>query len=295
MPGKSVFISHSSKDDPLVRALRQSLEALGVEVWADSERLLGGDLLSPVLEAEVRKANYFLAVASLAALNSEWVQREIGFAKKAGKKIVPLMRPEIGPPALRLLFGEEPVGIRFESVMHALPDILAALEMRLPTEVVRQAQEQAAPVADLVLELKDPAIADVEGKQRATAVATLCYIPADGSPRVESVRYKFTAPLGPIEAEELSWYLERYIQWPSGYFEERARRVIEALPQWGRLLYDGVNVPAAHDALHAWKLVQNAERRFTVKVDKSLIEGAPQEEQNKASEAATLLLALPGN
>ena len=157
-----------------------------------------------MLEAEVRKANYFLAVASLAALNSEWVQREIGFAKKAGKKIVPLMRPEIGPPALRLLYGKEPVGIRFDSVMHALPDILAALEMRLPTEVVRQAQEQAAPVADLgFLELKDPAIAEQSRENSALRrSATLCYIPADGSPRVESVRYKFTAPIGPIEAED---------------------------------------------------------------------------------------------
>ena len=36
--------------------------------------------------------------------------------------------------------------------------------------------------------------------------------------------WRLIAPLGPIEAEELRWYLEKYAIWPSQYFQDRARR-----------------------------------------------------------------------
>jgi tetratricopeptide (TPR) repeat protein len=299
MPAKSVFISHSSKDDGIVRELRQALEALGIETWADSERLAGGDLLTPEIQKAIENADHFLVVVSVNALNSDWVQREIKHARsvrKRGYKIVPLMRSGIEPPVLRLLFGKGPVAIRLDdgpaAVTDALPHILAAIGLQLPTEIIRHVQAQAAPVADLVLELADPVVEDRDGKLRATAVATLIYCPPDGSPKVESPRYRFTAPLGPIEAEEISWYLERYINWPSGLFEERVQRVVEALPQWGRLLYDTLNVQPAREPLEAWNAAA-ADRRFTVRIDKQLIAGTPEDKQKEASVAATLLLSLP--
>lgn len=299
MPAKSVFISHSSKDDAVVRELRQTLESLGVETWTDSERLSGGDPLSPKIKAAIENADCFLAVVSLDALNSEWVEREIEHAKtvqKAGYKIVPLTLVDIRTPILRRVFGEEPLAVKLGegpmALANAIPQILAAIGLQRPAEEVKHAQAQAVPLADLVLELKDPSVADLDGARRATAVATLTYFPADGSQKVEGHRYQFTAPLGPIEAEEMAWYLERYINWPSGYFEERAQRVVEALPKWGRLLYDSVNVNASRDALEAWK-ASPADRRFTVKVDKELIAGAALEKQSEAAEAATLLLGLP--
>jgi len=164
--------------------------------------------------------------------------------------------------------------------------------LQLPTEIIQHLQAQLAPVADLVLELIDPAVEDSDGKRRATAVAKLVYSPADGSPTIESGRYRFTAPIGPIEAEEISWYLERYVNWPAGLFEERARRVVAALPQWGRLVYDAVNVDVARNPLEAWRATSAAERRFTVKVDKQPIAGAPEEKQKAAAESATVLLSL---
>jgi hypothetical protein len=42
----------------------------------------------------------------------------------------------------------------------------------------------------------------------------------------------FVAPLGPIEAEELRWYLEKFAIWPSEYFGNRARKVEENLVKW---------------------------------------------------------------
>ena len=297
MPAKSVFISHASEDDGFVRELRQSLEALGLETWTDSERLSGGDLLAPKIRENIERADYFFAVVSLNALNSEWVNREIDHARTVNKKIIPLTGPGIGSPILRRLFGEEPLGISIgdghAGVSKALPHILAAIGLQLPTEIVQHAQAQITPVADLVLELTDPAMKEVDGKRRANAVAKLSYLPPGSPSTMESQRYRFEAPLGPIEAEELQWYLERYINWPAGLFEDRAQRVVEALPKWGRFLYDCADVEAARKVLDAWANTETLERRFTVRVNKELIAGTPEKQQEEANEAATLLLALP--
>src|SRR6185312_14062835 len=97
----------------------------------------------------------------------------------------------------------------------ALPALLAALGERLPTDPQPFADADAKPVAELVLKLTDPRIETAEGKRRAQATATLIYEPARaGAPNVESRRFGFSAPLGPIEASDLKWYLESYYLWP---------------------------------------------------------------------------------
>jgi len=109
MSAKSVFISHSSKNDGVVRELRQTLESLGVEAWTDSERLSGGDPLSPKIREAIENADCFLLVASPEALDSDWVERETEHAKtvrKAEYKIVPLAFPGTGMRNLRRLLGE---------------------------------------------------------------------------------------------------------------------------------------------------------------------------------------------
>ncbi|HEY6347179.1 MAG TPA: tetratricopeptide repeat protein [Bryobacteraceae bacterium] len=295
MAAKSVFIAHASEDDALVRDLRQALELLRIETWVDSERVVADKSLEATIREGIEKSDHLLVVVSAHVFNSEWVPREIEIARGLNKSIVPLMRSGVKIPALRLLFGYEPIAIPIgdgpAAVQNALPKILEAIGLAVPTGIVESVQAQMAPVADLLLELTDPKMEEADGKRRATATAKLTYTPADGSRSIESSRYTLTAPLGPIEAEEIAWYLERYINWPSGLFEERAQRTVEALPEWGRLLYDCVNDEEAHNALEAWKSGGSAEHRFTVKVDRKLIKGHPEREDS--AEAATLLLSLP--
>ena len=84
---------------------------------------------------------------------------------------------------------------------------------------------------DLILELQDATIVDHQGAQRARATATLVYQPADSVTRaIRSRRYTFNAPLGPIELEEIRWYLEDYSLWPVGVFAERAARTRTRIP-----------------------------------------------------------------
>ena len=107
--------------------------------------------------------------------------------------------------------------------------------------------------------------------------------------------WRFIAPIGPIEAEELRWYLEKYAIWPSHYFRDRARKVEENLVKWGQLLHEAA-MPVAHTAnvMQAWaKIGDHAGRRFSVHVDAALEAGAPEADVQAAQEAATLLLGLP--
>src|SRR5439155_11814296 len=172
----------------------------------------------------------------------------------------------------------------------ALPQILVALGEQLPDDYQPPPIVAPQPIEDLLLELRDPKILTEEGKRRVAATATLIYDPASaGARRVESKRFRFSAPLGPIEAGELRWYLEQYYLWPTGVFRERATRVEAQLPRWGQALYKAALAkPVAQEALAGWQeAARSAERRFSVLVDPDLPDGANEKQQAAAGEAAS--------
>lgn len=134
--------------------------------------------------------------------------------RSKGYKVIPLLLPDIKPPLLKLLFGEERVGVKVElktgGLSEALPAILAALGERLPADFQPIKQTVQQSVEELILKLTDMKIHEEGGKRRARATATLIHEPAGESARaVESKRFTFTAPLGAIEADDLRWYLEQ--------------------------------------------------------------------------------------
>ncbi|MFM9104226.1 MAG: hypothetical protein ACKOPS_24100, partial [Cyanobium sp.] len=94
----------------------------------------------------------------------------------------------------------------------AIHDILVALGLRLPIDRPPVVQPRPEPVEELVLELSNLRFHEEGGVRRAAGTAQLIYEPATAGQRpVESGKWRLVAPLGPIEAEDLSWYLER---WP---------------------------------------------------------------------------------
>lgn len=177
-----IFISHSSKDDSFVKELRESLETYGLVVWADSRNLRGGSKLAPEIEEAIEEARQFLAVISPNTINSPWVRKEIQKAlevertrKDEGYRVIPLHLPGIEPSALTLFFDEEPVGVRVEikagGLSEAMPQILAALGERLPTDRQPIKEVASQPVEELILKLEDLKIETKDGKRRAQAVA----------------------------------------------------------------------------------------------------------------------------
>ncbi|NUO81731.1 CHAT domain-containing protein [candidate division KSB1 bacterium] len=308
-----VFISHATKDDPFVKELRIALESLRLPVWADSRNLRGGSKLAPEIDQAIAAARQVLVVLSPNTVNSPWVRKEISKAleiekqrQAEGYRVIPLLLPGIEHPALPLWFDEEPMGIKVQltsgGISEALPQILAALGEALPDDLQPDQNIDARPVEELVLKLVDPKIATHEGKRRVTAIATLVYEPANKTARnVESKRYALNAPLGPIEADDLRWYLESYYLWPTGVFQQRAAAIEKRLPQWGQDLYNAaLRDTAAAEALAAWKnsvldrgLSLSKAARFSIYIDSDPAPNADAASHKAALEAASSLLGLP--
>ncbi len=308
MAAQHIFISHTSKDNHFVKALRQALESHRLTVWDDAHKLRGGAKLKPEIIEAIATARQFIVVFSQDTLESDWVFDEVKQAleveqqrKDDGYRVIPLLLPDFKPATLKRLklFPDEPLAIAIKpgpsGLKEALPQILAALSEILPEDQETAPEPEAQPIAELILTLRDMKIGALENIQRASATATLTYEPADGGRAIVSAPYYFTAPLGPIEADDLRWYLEKYVIWPAGIFTDRAARVEAQLPQWGEALFNAaLGDEAAQRALAAWQQVAGLhERRFSVLVERDLPKGAPAEAQTAANEAASQLLALP--
>lgn len=303
-----LFISHSSKDDSFVRELRAALADHGQDGWIDSRELRGGDLLWLEVQRAIEEASAYAVVVSTDGLQSSWVGKELRLAlklrEKRGKdkyRVIPLSLNGTKLGVMEEFFGEEPAYIPVSSdaggIEAAMNMLLAALGRRLLADVPQTPQPKAEPLEELVLELTDLKFQEQDSIRRATARARLVYEPATlGQPHVHSAQnWRLVAPLGPIEADELSWYLEKYSVWPSRYFKDRARKVEEDLVKWGQLLHDtAMPLAPTVNVMQAWaKIASQAGRRFSVSVDTALEVGAPEAEVKAAQEAATLLLGLP--
>lgn len=307
MPGK-LFISHSTQDDGLVRRLRRALADLGQNGWIDSRELRGGDLLWPEIEAAINEAAGLAVIVSPSGKDSKWVGTELKYALKLQKvrgadqfPVIPLAVDGCKLGVLEAFFDAEPAYIPISStaggIEEVLHPLLVALRLRDPIDPEPVPQPPAAPMEELVLELSRLSIHEADGKRRARGSARLVYEPADRDKReVRSPKsWTFEAPLGPIEVEELRWYLETYAVWPSRFDEERVKRIEANLVEWGRALHHAA-MPAdkAASVLQAWaQVADGAARRFSVHVEPELDDGTPEADALAAREAATLLLGLP--
>jgi len=304
---RDLFISHSSQDDAFVRELQRALGDQGVSVWIDSRDLLPGGRLAPDIKKAIDEAVAFAVVVSPAALQSKWVGTEIREAIKVQKKrkgefpIIPLSLDGTRLGVLEQVFGTEltyiPASSAAGGAEAAVHPILVALGRRKPGDVAPSPQPAATPLEDLVLELTDLRFDEKDGVRRASARARLIYEPATpGQAHVHSdKRWRLVAPIGPIEAEELRWYLEKFAIWPSDYFRDRARKVEDNLVKWGQLLYAAA-LPAGptEKVMKAWNRIDGqVGRRFSILVDAATDADAPEEQIKAAREAATVLLGLP--
>lgn len=304
--GQPIFISHSSKNDAVVKRLRESLELEGFTTWVDSREFTGGDLLDETLTEQIKTASAFLILLSIESLSSEWVQKELKLAQKVAKerkdegyKVISLIMPGVPAGLLKPFFPKEPIhiflgpGATGPDLDEKMPDLLAALGKELPNDWKRKETVKAEPVEELILELTEASIAEKDGVRRATATAVLTYQPADTSPAITSRRYKFTAPLGPVELGEIRWYIEKYYQWPTGVFKTRAEKTEQSLPIWGQALYAAaLGGESVREPLEAWKR-KTGSRRFSVLVDPEPPEGTDAEQSALMREAASDLLSLP--
>src|SRR5712692_2763799 len=73
-----VFLSHSSKDKAVVRAVAERLRADGLRVWLDDWELRPGDSIPAKIEEGLEHSRVLVLCMSAQAFGSEWAQLEAG-------------------------------------------------------------------------------------------------------------------------------------------------------------------------------------------------------------------------
>ncbi len=71
-----VFLSHSSKDKPIVRARGERLRADGVRVWLDEWEIKPGDSILAKIEEGLEHSRVLVLCMSAQAFGSDWAQLE---------------------------------------------------------------------------------------------------------------------------------------------------------------------------------------------------------------------------
>jgi hypothetical protein len=87
----TVFISHSTKDISVVHELANWIKSVNINVSVAELDFRAGQPLPDKIAKMIDGSDCVLAVLTLGGMRSEWVNQEIGYAKKAGKTIIPIV------------------------------------------------------------------------------------------------------------------------------------------------------------------------------------------------------------
>ena len=88
-----VFISYATEERARADEVRRELEALGLSVFFDAERLESGDVWSDVIDRELKSAGAVVALWSPHALSRPWVKKECALAMQRNVLAPALLEP----------------------------------------------------------------------------------------------------------------------------------------------------------------------------------------------------------
>ena len=267
------FLSHAKVDLADANALKGALEAAGVSVFVDHEQLRPGDDLN-TLDDEIRKSRGVVVLVTPAAMESDWVKRELGVAL-ATRRVKPAYRVVFvvkGVPVAATRFlvdGEDLLAIEVTGfVRDVAPRVLVGLKVLAPGEQQSKPVPPAPDVHELVFSFSRLTRRLKDGEIRVRGDVQLERTLADGREDMGR-RHVFESPLGPVEQAELSWYLGTWSTWPAGPGSKRACKVEDSLVEWGRSLLGAV-LQADEDA-RMWRdwIGVRGNRRVVIKVSGS--------------------------
>jgi len=73
-----VFLSHSAKDNPVVRDVAERLRKDGLRVWFDEWEIRPGDSIPAKIEEGLERSRVLVLCMSANAFGSDWAQLESG-------------------------------------------------------------------------------------------------------------------------------------------------------------------------------------------------------------------------
>lgn len=104
-PG-SVFLSYASDDRPAAEAIRDALDAAGIDVWFDRDRLMAGDAYENRIRRYIERSSVFIPVLSRSCVTPErrffrleWehAQRVAIMAPESSHYILPIVIDDLPP------------------------------------------------------------------------------------------------------------------------------------------------------------------------------------------------------
>ncbi len=128
-----VFLSHNSKDNPIIRQIATDLTTEGISVWLHEQRSRVVESIPGHLTQGLVESDYFLIGVSQDAVESPWVKTEVNQVfldelAKRGTRILPLMLKDCTPPKT---IGKTALIDLFTSYNAGLQELLHAIKAEL--------------------------------------------------------------------------------------------------------------------------------------------------------------------
>jgi len=123
-----IFLSHSSADGAWVNWIAENARKIGVEVYCYEHDPQPGKLIAEKLKVAINERDALVVLLTANSRFSAYVQQEIGFAERAGKLIIPLVQPGVGPESLAMLEGREHIPFDYQNPQQALLKLLPYLQ-----------------------------------------------------------------------------------------------------------------------------------------------------------------------
>lgn len=218
-----VFVSYDTEDAALALDLAQALQARGLDPWLDQWHLPPGEPWLKVLETAFKDFN---AVAVLIGPNGSgpFQEQEMAAAlqqtRAQGKPVIPVLLKDAAPlPSFLAQYGYVDLrrGLDATAIDRLIWGIGAA------RRVARYARPKTTEWTLTVYRNGEVLAARWDS----------------GTP------IRIDIPLTKSDLDELGWYLDRYIEFPSGGDRSRAKALEVRFDDWGRslrqALFDGVS------------------------------------------------------
>lgn len=108
--GFQVFVSHSTKDESVLRSLVDVLSKRDIRAYVAEWNPTPGMPLADKVLTEIDRSSCVVALFTKNGLRSNWVHQEIGYALKCRKPILPIVEKGTTSSDLGALVGKEYVG-----------------------------------------------------------------------------------------------------------------------------------------------------------------------------------------
>jgi hypothetical protein len=142
-----VFMSYSRKDAAMMRRVTEDLRAKRFKIWTDEQLEPGTDSWKSAIQTAIENSHVVVVLLSPDAKKSEWVERELDYARAFQVPIIPvLVRGDIPTAVPFLLISEQHADLRhdYQAGLHALQDGLC-YTLKLPDLCADHMEASPAP------------------------------------------------------------------------------------------------------------------------------------------------------